>query len=140
MSWQTGCSGGSEPSSSSVDSVPSNNSLNGSSGFMPSRNTAPTPFPTKWKDVISKVKEMRRLYSNLFVKTPTSVKFRQISNDRLRIYFLLCPAQGREATLFYSDLNLNMVGYILGLVITVGIRFSSILFCLFHIFNGIISC
>ena len=80
--------------------------LNGS--FTYNRNSS---GPPRWSDINTRVKEMRRLYSQLFVKTPTNVKFRLISDDCLRIYFLLCPAQGREATLFYADLNLIVVSH-----------------------------
>lgn len=77
-----------------------------------------TSTPPRWSDINARVKEMRQTYSQLFVKTPTNIKFRLISDDCLRIYFLLCPAQGREATLFYADLNLMTVSIIVMILLS----------------------
>ena len=70
-------------------------------------------YPPTWSQIRTQVKHMRSAYSQLFVKTPTALEFRYIADDCLRIYFLLCPAQGREATLFYADVNLKPVSFIL---------------------------
>ncbi|CAL4122920.1 unnamed protein product [Meganyctiphanes norvegica] len=61
----------------------------------------------KWRDVHQRVRELRRTFLHLSVKTPTDVTFRKIGSSLLRCYFLLSPGQGRESTLFYADINLE---------------------------------
>ncbi|XP_066977779.1 dipeptidyl peptidase 8 [Macrobrachium rosenbergii] len=60
-----------------------------------------------WKEVHQRVRELRRTFLHLSVKTPTDVTFRRLGPTLLRCYFLLSPGQGRESTLFYADINLK---------------------------------
>ncbi|XP_045123047.1 dipeptidyl peptidase 8-like isoform X1 [Portunus trituberculatus] len=60
-----------------------------------------------WKEVHQRVRELRRTFLHLSVKTPTDVTFRRVGPSSLRCYFLLSPGQGRESTLFYADINLE---------------------------------
>ncbi|XP_068217006.1 LOW QUALITY PROTEIN: dipeptidyl peptidase 8-like [Palaemon carinicauda] len=60
-----------------------------------------------WKEVHQRVRELRRTFLHLSVKTPTDVTFRRLGPSLLRCYFLLSPGQGRESTLFYADINLK---------------------------------
>ncbi|XP_047488965.1 dipeptidyl peptidase 8-like [Penaeus indicus] len=60
-----------------------------------------------WREVHQRVRELRRTFLHLSVKTPTDVTFRRLSPTQLRCYFLLSPGQGRESTLFYADINLD---------------------------------
>ncbi|XP_063868787.1 dipeptidyl peptidase 8-like isoform X3 [Scylla paramamosain] len=60
-----------------------------------------------WKEVHQRVRELRRTFLHLSVKTPTDVTFRRVGPSMLRCYFLLSPGQGRESTLFYADINLE---------------------------------
>ncbi|KAA0183391.1 hypothetical protein HAZT_HAZT002255 [Hyalella azteca] len=106
MSWKCNSGGGGSDGNGGCDAAIVRPSINGSS----SHNNRNIQAPPRWTDLHSRVKEMRRTYSQLFVKTPTKIKFRLISDDVLRIYFLLCPGQGREATLFYADLSLSVIG------------------------------
>ncbi|XP_071547788.1 dipeptidyl peptidase 8 [Panulirus ornatus] len=60
-----------------------------------------------WREVHQRVRELRRTFLHLSVKTPTDVTFRRLGPLQLRCYFLLSPGQGRESTLFYADINLD---------------------------------
>ncbi|KAK8727645.1 hypothetical protein OTU49_009672 [Cherax quadricarinatus] len=60
-----------------------------------------------WREVHQRVRELRRTFLHLSVKTPTDVTFRRLGPSQLRCYFLLSPGQGRESTLFYADINLE---------------------------------
>lgn len=60
-----------------------------------------------WREVHQRVRELRRTFLHLSVKTPTDVTFRRLGPSQLRCYFLLSPGQGRESTLFYADINLD---------------------------------
>ncbi|KAK4309834.1 hypothetical protein Pmani_018555 [Petrolisthes manimaculis] len=60
-----------------------------------------------WQEVHQRVRELRRTFLHLSVKTPTDVTFRRLGPSQLRCYFLLSPGQGRESTLFYADINLD---------------------------------
>ncbi|XP_042218680.1 dipeptidyl peptidase 8-like [Homarus americanus] len=62
-----------------------------------------------WREVHLRVRELRRTFLHLSVKTPTDVTFRRLGPSQLRCYFLLSPGQGRESTLFYADINLESV-------------------------------
>lgn len=64
-----------------------------------------------WREVHQRVRELRRTFLHLSVKTPTDVSFRRIGPTTLRCYFLLSPGQGRESTLFYADINLEAVSH-----------------------------
>jgi len=88
---------------------------NSSNGSLPPSVPAVTPHVTpvpKFSETRSKVKQMRRVFGGLFVKIPTSVKFRKISDNVTRIYFLLCPGQGKEATLYSCDFDADAVSTI----------------------------
>ena len=65
--------------------------------------------PMGWREVHEGVRELRRTFVHLFVKTPTDVTFRRLSPNHLRCYFLLSPGQGRECTLYYADINVDPV-------------------------------
>ncbi|XP_064111314.1 dipeptidyl peptidase 8-like [Macrobrachium nipponense] len=61
-----------------------------------------------WKEEVhQRVRELRRTFLHLSVKTPTDVTFRRLGPTLLRCYFLLSPGQGRESTLFYADINIK---------------------------------
>lgn len=70
-----------------------------------------TGISLNWREVHQRVRELRRTFLHLSVKTPTDVTFRRLSPTQLRCYFLLSPGQGRESTLFYADINLDTVSY-----------------------------
>lgn len=62
-----------------------------------------------WKEIHHRIRELRRTFVSLFVKTPTDITFRELGCNHIRCYFLLSPGQGRESTLYYSDIYLDQV-------------------------------
>lgn len=58
-----------------------------------------------WSDLRSAVTDLRRKLSSLSSMVPTSISFRQIPDDRTRIYFLSTPQNSRESTLLYTDVG-----------------------------------
>lgn len=77
-----------------------------------------------WREVHQRVRELRRTFLHLSVKTPTDVTFRRLSPTQLRCYFLLSPGQGRESTLFYADINLDTVSEAIFTVVYIYDHFS----------------
>ena len=62
---------------------------------------------TRWTDLKSRVRSIRRDLSQLAVRVPTSFTFRSITPDgsTTRLYFLATTQMGRETTLLYVDVR-----------------------------------
>lgn len=82
-----------------------------------------------WREVHQRVRELRRTFLHLSVKTPTDVSFRRVGPTTLRCYFLLSPGQGRESTLFYADINLEAVSQQMFLFCFLFVRLFTCLLC-----------
>lgn len=80
-----------------------------SSGVIPKVPSSGTAGTLGWKEIHQRIRELRKKFVHLFVRTPTDVTFRYISSNLIRCYFLLAPEQGRESTLYYADINLEIV-------------------------------
>ena len=65
----------------------------------------------RWAETRQTVRELRRQISCLASRVPSSFSFRQLSPSLMRIYFLSAPANGRETTLFYCDVDATLVWY-----------------------------
>lgn len=79
------------------------------SGVLPRPTVAAGGGTLGWKEIHQRIRELRRTFVHLFVKTPTDITFRQLGPNLFRCYFLLSPGQGRESTLYYADINLDPV-------------------------------
>ncbi|KAB7496619.1 Dipeptidyl peptidase 8 [Armadillidium nasatum] len=77
------------------------------SGVLPRPTVAAGGGTLGWKEIHQRIRELRRTFVHLFVKTPTDITFRQLGPNLFRCYFLLSPGQGRESTLYYADINLD---------------------------------
>ena len=62
---------------------------------------------TRWTDLKSRVRTIRRDLSSLAVRVPSSFTFRSLSPDGsvTRLYFLATTQMGRETTLLYVDIR-----------------------------------
>ena len=62
---------------------------------------------TRWTDLKSRVRSIRRDLSSLAVRVPSSFTFRSLTPDgsATRLYFLATTQMGRETTLLYVDLR-----------------------------------
>lgn len=65
-----------------------------------------------WGDLKQAVRELRRQISCLSSRVPSSFSFRNISPSIIRIYFLCSPANGRETTLFFCDVDTAIAWYV----------------------------
>ena len=63
--------------------------------------------PSRWTDLKSRVRTIRRDLSSLAVRVPSSFTFRSLSPDGsvTRLYFLATTQLGRETTLLYVDIR-----------------------------------
>ena len=61
-----------------------------------------------WAEVKQGVRELRRQITCLSSRVPSSFTFRQLSPTLIRIYFLCSPGNGRETTIFYSDVDTSL--------------------------------
>ena len=63
--------------------------------------------PSRWSDLKSRVRTIRRDLSSLAVRVPSSFTFRSLSPDGsvTRLYFLATTQMGRETTLLYVDIR-----------------------------------
>jgi len=71
-----------------------------------------------WTQSRQSVTQLRRQIYCLSSRVPASFSFRQLSPSLIRIYFLCSPANGRETTLFYCDVDTSHIWELEGLPLT----------------------
>ena len=76
------------------------------SNFKMASSTSFTPT-SRWNDLKSRVRTIRRDLSSLAVRVPSSFTFRSLSPDGsvTRLYFLATTQMGKETTLLYVDIR-----------------------------------
>uniref|UniRef100_A0A1B0AJ65 Dipeptidyl peptidase 9 n=1 Tax=Glossina pallidipes TaxID=7398 RepID=A0A1B0AJ65_GLOPL len=68
----------------------------------------PAPTPKKsWSEIKETVNEIRKQLSGLSSMVPTNIQFRNLSDGRVRCYFLSTPPNAWETTLLYTDIGLE---------------------------------
>ncbi|ALC47034.1 CG3744 [Drosophila busckii] len=70
------------------------------------RHAAPTPAKS-WSENKAFVQEIRKILANQYTLVPTNVQFRQLSDGRVRCYFLGTPPQTWETILLFADIQLS---------------------------------